>query len=218
MNKISFLSLFLFSIFLNANSQILSVVGETEFSILPNTELALDKIIIKSSKPLTISNNSINRVDKKNSTSSLLESVYVFDKTFTGFSGSIEVLTNSFNDNLSIGVRSFQNSSWTKIENNASRFYSRNYIGEIPNSTSVKEIALIGNDILEEFELVSNPIVNSTLELKVYTPCNLSLSNVSGQVLINKSFTKGTHKVDLSNQAHSTYFISSSKKSVKFIY
>lgn len=218
MKKTSLLLVLLLLILKSVNSQILSVVGETEFSILPNTEIALDKIVIKSSKPLTISNNNINRVDKKNSTSSLLESVYVFDKTFSGFSGSIEVLTNSFNDNLSIGVRSFQNSPWTKIENNTSRIYSRNYIGEIPSSTSVKEIALVGKDILEEFEVVSNPIVNSNLELKVFIPCNLSITNVSGQILVNKNFTKGTHKVDLSNQARSTYLITSSKKTIKFIY
>lgn len=218
MKKISLLVVLLLSILHNANSQILSVIGETEFSVLPNTEIALEKIVLKSSKPLTISNNSFNKFDKRNSTSSLLESVYVFDKTFSEFSGSIQVLSNSFNDNLSIGVRNFQNSPWTKIENNASRNYSRNYVGEILSSTSVKEIALVGKEMLEEFEVVSNPIVNSNLELKVYIPCNLSITNVSGQILVNKSFIKGTHKVDLSNHAHSTYFISSSKKNVKFIY
>lgn len=199
------------------NSQILSVIGDTEFSIMPNTDLSLDKIIIKPSKSFTLSNNYLSKIDQRFVGTGAQGSVYVFEKSVPFISGTIEVQSTSNSGELSLGVRSFQNSSWSKIDNSGFNPTSHSYTGNIVNSINIKEVSLVGIDKLEDFELVSNPIINSTVELKVFQPCILSISNTSGQIIVKKHFSIGVHKMDVSNLAKSSYFISSSNKSVKFI-
>jgi hypothetical protein len=201
----------------NASSQILSVIGETEFSVMPNTDLSLDKIMIKPSKSFTLSNNYLSKIDQRSVSSGAQGSVYVFEKSVPFFSGTIELQSNSNSENLSIGVRSFQHSPWSKVDNSGFNTTSHFYTGNIINSKSIKEVSLVETEKLEDFELVSNPIINSAVELKVFQPCILSISNTSGQILVKKHFSIGVHKMDVSNLAKSSYIISSSNKSVKFI-
>jgi hypothetical protein len=201
----------------NAISQILSVIGETEFSVMPNTDLSLDKIIIKPSKSFTLSNNYFSKIDQRSFSSGAQGSVYVFEKSVPFFSGAIELQSNSNSGELSIGLRSFQHSPWSKVDNSEFNTISHFYTGNIVNSINIKEVSLVGTEKSDDFELVSNPIINSTVELKVFQPCILSISNTSGQILIKKQFSIGVHKMDISNLAKSLYIISSSNKSVKFI-
>jgi hypothetical protein len=213
--------LLVFTIFFyhqNASSQILSIIGETEFSVMPNTDLSLDKIIIKPSKSFTLSNNYLSKIDQRSFSSGAQGSVYVFEKSVPFFSGTIELQSNSNSENLLIGVRSFQHSPWSKVDNSEFNTTGRFYTGNIVNSINIKEVSLVGTEKSDDFELVSNPIINSTVELKVFQPCILSISNTSGQILVKKQFSIGVHKMDVSNLAKSSYIISSSNKSVKFIY
>lgn len=217
MKQIIFL---VFAVLINhqsVNSQILSVIGDTEFSVMPNTDLSLDKIIIKPSKSFTLSNNYISKIDQRSFSSGAHGSVYVFEKSVPFFSGTIEMQSNSNNEYLSIGFRNFQNSPWSKFDNSGFNTTSHFYTGNIVNSINIKEVSLVGTEKLDDFELVSNPIINSAVELKVFQPCVLSISNASGQILVKKQFSIGVHKMDVSNLAKSSYIISSSNKSVKFI-
>lgn len=217
MKKIIFLAFTILFNLKSINSQILSVLGDTEFSVMPNTDLSLDKIMIKPSRSLTISNNYLSKINQNSVKSGAQGSVYVFEKSVPFFSGTIEIQSNSNSDELSIGVRSFQNSPWSKVDKSGLNTTRHYYTGNILNSINIKEVSLVGIEKLDDFELISNPIINGAIELNVFNPCVLSISNVSGQVLVKKQFSIGIYKIDVSNLAKSSYIISSSNKSVKFI-
>jgi hypothetical protein len=214
-----FLVLLLFSIFnfQKAYCQILSVVGETEFSVQPNTDLSFDKILFKPSRQFIITNNTLSKIDQRSINSGTQGAIYIFEKSVPFYFGNIEVQSNVIHNDLSIGVRSFQNTSWSKVDNSNFNRSNNFYIGNIVNSINIKEVALVGNEKMHDFDLISNPIVNSSVDVNVYQPCVLYITTTTGQILLKKELSKGLHKIDVSKLPKSSYFISSSQKTVSFI-
>ena len=203
-------------------AQLLSVGQEGQLTIIAGTDFTVDKLILTPSKSFTIRNNSLkeSKEIKFNNTESIRKS-YIFENDVISFSGKILIKYDEKDavgldeNRLKIHVNNKTDSKL--IESKPANIFS-NTVESLPFiHNNIKGLTLGIEKSKEEFSILNNPVINSTLQVYANIPQYLTIYRSDGKMILRKFFYTGINYVDMSIQAHSTYIISSPNKSIKFI-
>jgi hypothetical protein len=187
-------------------------------TILGGTDFSIDKLVITPGRDYSIRNNTVSITKSKLfSSGRTISSIYQFEHNPNPFIGKIMVGLQEKATESRFDIHLFDNSKWAPLESHVVGFGRKSMVSDVTSSKITRAITVAETHSSKSFEIITNPAVNKVVSVNIQETGEYFVTTIDGKTLLSLKLSPGVHQISLSQLAHSTYLLSNTKQTEKFI-